>query len=171
MIISRTDKGDTIIDYEPEEPSLDDEAERNTAGDAPSIVQVTTRSSSDPVGSCGCAIVLRTWAKAGDGAASTLACFPLGACAGSALGLFNPGLILSTPAFDTDGIATLFCTAAFAGASAFEGAPVFGVALAFGMDLGWDGAAFDEAIFDSAAFDEAAPVPLDVVGGFRAVDF
>lgn len=106
------------MDSKPEE-SLDDKAEHNTIDDAPSIAQVTTRSSSDSVGDCDRTIVLRIRAKADDDATLTLACFLFGACVGSALGLSNPVPILSTPAFVTDGIAVLFCTAAFTGAPAF----------------------------------------------------
>jgi 20S proteasome alpha/beta subunit len=46
MTISGTGEGDAIMNSELEE-SLDDEAQRNTVGKAPSIVQVATRPSSD----------------------------------------------------------------------------------------------------------------------------
>jgi hypothetical protein len=163
------------MDSEPEE-SLDDGDKHNTADDAPSIAQVATQPSSDSIGGCNRTIVLWIRAEAGDGATSTLICFPFGACAGSILGLFNLEPILSTPAFGIDGVTALSCMAAFVGAPTFRGALAFGAAPAFIMDFIWEGAALDEAAFDEAAnvpfgvtgaaFDEATPVPLSATGAF-----
>jgi hypothetical protein len=74
-------------------------------------------------------------AEAGDGATSTFAYFPFGACSGPALGLFIPVLILSTPALGAAGIATLFGMAAFTGTPAFGNTLALGATPVFGTDF------------------------------------
>jgi hypothetical protein len=106
-------------------------------------------------------------AEASDGTTLTLAYFPFGVCAGPALVHFSPTPTLSTPAFGTDRLAALFCTAAFTGAPAFGGALAFGAASAF-AGLALDEATFDETAFDGAAFDEAAPMLFAITEAFRA---
>jgi hypothetical protein len=126
--------GQAIIDSEPDE-SHDDEDEHDTIDGTSSIGQIATRPSSYLVGGYGLTITLRIGAAAEDSATSTLSCFPFGVCNGFALGLFVPVLILSTLAFGTASVGTLFGMTAFESTPAFSDTLTLDAALAFGTDF------------------------------------
>jgi hypothetical protein len=155
--------GEARIDPKVED-SLDDEDGDDTTDGTPSIVQATTRQSSDSLKCCGRIAALRTGADVGDGATLTFTYFPLGVCDGYALdGIFSPVLILRTPGFGAVCVATVF------GTTAFGGAPALSRALALDAAFVWAEAVFNEAVsvlFGAAGAFVAATFLMDIFAQF-----